>query len=261
MSLTLTDIITEAGRRLWDPLGKRFTQADIISWLNFTIDDVAYQCKFQKKQASLVGSGYVSAAGTSPRYFALPSDFLSLTRERGILVNGSLRAPSSTADVEGAMQENPYFYQDFSGMVFNYALDREMRYLSVASPATYTTGPVLWFYPDVADADTITYWYHALPEQFAADDLTQTPELARNVQEVLIHGIIYRAMQKMYWGGACDENKLNRADGMYEVAKRAVEDFYLDEKRAQRRPTIKTAHHLGMYNTARRVQRPTWHED
>lgn len=260
MAYTLANLITEIGSRLWDPLNKRYTQADIIRWLNFTLDDVATQCRLQKKQATVNGSGYVTAAGTAPRYFALPSDFLGLVGDRSLMVNGSIREPMSAKDSEGVAQETDYFYQDYSGIVFNYAIDREVTYLSTA-PSTYTTGGLMWFYPEVEDSDVITYWYTALPTQFSASDTTATSNIARNVSEVLVHGAVYRAMQKAFFAGAVSRDKLEVSSQLYERALTAVEDFYLDEKRSQGKPRIRTAQHFGMYNSAKLARRPSWQND
>lgn len=264
--LTLTYILTEASSRLWDPLKQRYTEADIIRWLNYTLDDVQTVCKFQKKLASVLGSTYVATLGTDPKYYQLPTDFLGLDKNFGIRVNGLRRLPTTDSEVDmfqekgisqsmledtatGTVYVDDYFSESYTGLIMHYALD----FVLETEVSAGRSGKLMWFTPSAADTDTIEYQYYMLPDQYASGSANYA-HMVRNTSEVLILGIVCRAMQKAFFAGETDKSRLDAALALYEKGKQDVGDFYLDsEKPTDKVHKIRTARQVyGMYNSAHR---------
>jgi len=265
LSLDLTTIITEASDRLWDKFNRRYTVPAIIRWLNYTLDDCTWKTGFEKKKATAVGTDYIVALGTTPRYFELPSDFVGLDKNSGILVNGLRRLPTSAGEVDLFQQKgiakndldsddtlyiDDYFSESYTGLILHYAIDFVYKDEIDATPAR--SGKLIWFTPDLADTDAVTYQYYVLADQYATGSSNQA-NLARHTSEVLILGIIYRAMQKAFFGGAVNRDRFDVAKALYDEKMGEVAAYYADaNKETDKMPKIKTARQVyGMYNSAR----------
>lgn len=263
MSLDLTTIITESASRLWDPLKQRYKEADIIRWLNYTLDDCAGKLGFEKKKATVLGSTYVAALGTTPRYFELPSDFLGLDRNAGIRINGLRRLAATDAEVDLYQQKeiassdldsddtiyiDDYFSESYTGLILHYALDFVYKDEIDAS----RSGKLMWFTPDVVDTDSIVYQYYVLPDQYASGSSNQA-NLVRHTSEVLVLGIIYRAMQKAFYGGAVNKDRLDVAKGIYDEKMAEVAAYYADANKVpDKQYRIKTGKQaFNLYNSSR----------
>ena len=266
MSLDLTTILEEAASRLWDPFKRRYTSADMIRWLNYTLDDCSWKTGFEKKKESVLGSTYIAALGTTPRYFELPDDFIGLDKNSGILINGLRRLPTSTGEVDLFQQKgiaendlnsddtlyiDDYFSESYTGLILHYAIDFVYKDEIDATPAR--SGKLIWFTPDLVDTDTIVYQYYILPDQYASGSSNQA-NLVRHTSEVLILGIIYRAMQKAFFGGAVNKERFDVAKGLYDEKMAEVAAYYADaNKETDKMPKVKTGRQtFGMYNSARR---------
>jgi len=264
MSLTITEIIADSRSQLYEPTsGRRYTDAELIRWANFTLDEVQGSLGFQKKTASVLGSTNIAALGTTPRFYELPADFISLDKNEGVKINGLRRLPTTGAEVDlfqqkaivGALDNttitiDDYFTESFTGLIFHYAIS----YVSSTEVAAGRSGNLIWFTPNPEDADTIEYTYIMLPTQYTAGGAT-TSLLIRHTSEVLILGTVWRAMRKAYYGNAATLEKVAYAESVYRNAIADAKKYYDDFKKAtDQQPRIKTARQVyGMYNSRDRT--------
>lgn len=263
MSVVLANILADSASRLWDVLKDRYAEPDLIRWLNYTLDECQDLLHFEKKYATVLGSTYVAALGTTPRYFELPTDFIGLDRNWGVEVNGLRRLPTTDRNI-GLYQEkgiasvgedststlviDDYFSESYTGIIFHCAIDFVIKNEITAT----RSGKLLWFTPDLVDADSIKYQYYPLPDLYATGS-ANAANLIRTTSEVLVLGVVYRGLQKASNGGAISLEKLMDAENRYyKFIDRATDSYNDSKKSGDDMPKIKTAAQVyGMYNSRR----------
>lgn len=264
-NLSRDEIITIARAELHEPRDGRYYKNDpeMFGWLHLAQDEVAQRLEYAKKPLSFLGNDatyYLSALGTAPRYYKLPADFMMIDLNFGINFNGIRRMGFSDRELDAfqpkaiaALGTNPatssvlqvddYFTLNFNGVLAHYAVN-----FVIDDPA-YGTGYVMWFVPNPVDTTQINLRYIPLPDQFAS--ASDAPVIMRQFQELLVFGLIKRAIRKKKVDGLVAMNDVQMYDDLFEKMLGEAQDF-MKRKTPDKLYRIKTARQIdGAYNSAK----------
>lgn len=223
MAIQLQTVRANVRARLREPTNNRFfTNVELDMWINDAMREIAHELKFEKRILSFLGSTYDNNLGTTPRYFKLPNDFLSVDAEDGIMFDGIRRLPTSGREVD-QMQEkavgslpvnvnltltvDDYFTLSFSGAIMHYATQSTIRKVINESGVTKydadltgtNNGYLAWFVPNPLDTTVIRLSYNALPTALSAD--TDYAYIMSTFDELLVYGGCERGAEKLVAAG------------------------------------------------------------
>jgi len=266
MSLNITEIRTQAGYLLSDPLARRYTNDEKLVWANNTLDEIGVQAGFEKKTFKFVGRGYIETRNGA-RIYDLPADLIMIDKDEGVHINGLRYLPSTPAELDlfqekataGTTDEETnnadleisttdYFDASYTGLVQHYFVD----YSDENSRSTGRSGKIIWFQPNPADSADGEVRYYFLSTQYTNSG-SNTANIIRSLSEVLVRGVVFRASYKGFIGGYMNENQYIAAKREYMEKKAEVIQFYDDlSKVPDYQPRAKTARQAyGMYRTSR----------
>lgn len=260
--LTRAQIITAARAELHEPKDGRYYKDDpeMYLWLNLALDEVSANVEFEKKPLSFLGNDatyYLSALGTKPRYYKMPSDFMMLDPEFGIKFDGIRRLGTSDQEVDAFQEKglsqaadgstiyiDDYFTETYNGVIIHYAVNM------VINDADYGDGVVFWFAPNPSDATAISLRYIPLPAWYTGG--TDKAKLMRQFNELLIFGLIKRAIRKKYNDGLVTFKSVELYENLYDRMERKAIEFLKTKKTPDKIRKIKSAKQVyNMYNSAR----------
>ena len=268
--LTRSQIIKDALSTFDDPDMRYYTQAELDEWLNDTILEISNKCGYEKDTVTVLGSTYVVALGTSPRFFELPSDTMHIDDDNGVLVNGIRRLGTTNREVDMLSQKaigyirntlsnintvitmDDYFDESLYPEINHYSVDYLVRSVTdktgalIYSMATGGTGRLMWFAPDIADTDEINYTIVKLPDLTTTG--TTTTSVMRQHDEAVKLGLKVRMAPKGVSKQLCT---IQQWDIYIAQSKAAIADIQKDLSNTtpDKMQRIKGPRQMGLYNS------------
>ncbi|RLC88414.1 MAG: hypothetical protein DRJ03_02725 [Chloroflexi bacterium] len=262
MAYTRSQIISQARSLLREPVDGRFYVDDpeMYDWLDGALKEILRKVNWIKKNLTFLGNDatyYLSALGTTPKYYKFPADFMMLDPNFGVNINGIRQRGTSDKEVDLFQQKalagtnddadrtvtiDDYFSESYNGDINHYVLNRYI------DDATYGNGYVMWFLNSPEASDTITLRYIPFPEQLATAGATS--HIPQQFQELQSLGLAKRAVMKKFLVGRVTQAYVAELKNEY---KEQMSEFekYLRSAAPDKRPTIKTARQVfGMYNSS-----------
>lgn len=225
-------IYRQVRNKLGDPKGRWLTTTVLDDAIYDCIKEVSGECKFEKISLTIKGNDYVTALGTSPRFFQLPEDFMCFDQDNGVMTNGIRRLGTTGHEIDSfqpkaltnSLLNNSmsstitpldYFTESSNGIIYHYILDGVFNKIIDNTGATIyenddsaVTGNLLWLMPDPSDDDDITMSYIRIPDGLTTDGAyTKIPVI---FDEVLVLGTAKRVAWFGENGGWCVPGTVNR---------------------------------------------------
>lgn len=257
MARTAATLIEDISRRAWDPNKIRYPSAELLSMLNYVLDEIQLVTPFQKKNAIVSAGSYVLVKN-SLKYYAFPSEFVGIDETTGIMVDGIRYTGTTDAEVdlfqdkalvaasEGeTIEAGDYFDLEPTGKIAHYFIDGGIENESVAG----RSGFWFWLMPAPDDSQTIKYTYYMLPTQYTSGG-TEVSRLVRLAEETVVYGVLLRVMEKALAGKMVDRGTVIYYKERYDEKRIEVENFYNRIKSPDEILRVKTARQAyGMYRS------------
>jgi hypothetical protein len=258
--------------------GRFFLNTEITAWINRVIEELASKLGYEKKIISFLGNTHIAALGTDPRYFEMPTDFMTVDFMQGVAFDNIRRLGAEQSEIDQyqeaavAAGDEPttgsttttispadYYSAGFTGAQMHYSLDRVIVEQKTNGVADYTVdqatklGKLMWFVPNPIDTTVIRLMYHSMPAYLSAD--TDKTNFTVQFQELLVYGACIRMAQKKVTAGQLDMGIVNMYKGFFDE-KLAEAMKYQHNAIPDKLRRIKTAREVfGSYHSSSRRNR------
>ncbi len=257
--MTQAEIYADVRARLHSPVADRpFKDTELAQWLQQAIDEITVDVGFEKKWTTILGSAYVVALGTAPKYYSLPDDYFMVDPMDGIYKNGIPQFPMSAAEMNLFMEKaaaaastgttitvEDYLTDTMSGTINQYSID----FMEPDEITATRSGYLLWFAASPAATDSLRVRYVALPAYFSG--AATTSNIMRPFGELLVLGTLKRALQKKVFLGQGSHADIDLAQREYDKMTMKAKN-YIEMQSGRRQIKIRNSRIVdGRYNSAR----------
>lgn len=260
MAMTRDVIVRKVRAYAGEPDDLRFIEnnPEVNDWIDDSLKSLSRKLKFIKDTTTFLGSAYTASLGTSPRYYQLSSDMVSIDKNRGVEINGLRRWPTTEREFDGFQNIAQAEYSDTLIYVSDYNFENlngiqnhyEVDYVWTDEIDGSRSGKLISFDPNPADTDTIIISYIKVHPALTSD--ASTIYLPDTFYDLICFDVLRRIFMKVVSSGdPRGAEPYMLYDGKYEKELMEAKEYFTDiSKTPDKKPRIKTARQkFNMYNS------------